>query len=137
MDREPRGLRNNNPGNIRRGKDKWQGLRAVQTDAEFWQFESMGYGYRALIKLLQNYRRLHGCRTVAEMIERWAPRTENDTAAYLRDVCGQMGVPTVYVPDTEDADTMCALAAAISRHENGREADVTDVREGWRLLYDE
>ena len=26
----PRGIRNNNPLNIRRGKDQWQGLRAQQ-----------------------------------------------------------------------------------------------------------
>ena len=31
----PRGIRNNNPLNIRRSKDQWQGLRAQQTDASF------------------------------------------------------------------------------------------------------
>ena len=30
----PRGIRNNNPLNIRRSKDQWQGLRAQQTDAQ-------------------------------------------------------------------------------------------------------
>lgn len=34
----PRGLRNNNPGNIRLSKDKWQGLRERQEDKEFFQF---------------------------------------------------------------------------------------------------
>lgn len=33
----------------------------------------MAYGYRALIKLLQNYRRVNGCRTIADFINRWAP----------------------------------------------------------------
>ncbi len=28
----PRGIRNNNPLNIRRSKDKWQGLRAQQEE---------------------------------------------------------------------------------------------------------
>ena len=41
----PRGIRNNNPLNIRRGKDQWQGLRAQQTDASFCQFESLDYGW--------------------------------------------------------------------------------------------
>ena len=34
-----RGIRNNNPLNIRRSKDKWQGMKALQTDAQFCQFE--------------------------------------------------------------------------------------------------
>lgn len=46
---EPRGLRNNNPGNIRTTKDRWQGLRPQQTDPAFFQFTEMRYGYRALI----------------------------------------------------------------------------------------
>jgi hypothetical protein len=48
----PRGIRNNNPLNIRRGKDQWQGLRAQQTDAQFCQFETLEYGWRAAFYLL-------------------------------------------------------------------------------------
>ena len=45
----PRGIRNNNPLNIRRtAKDQWKGLRAQQTDASFCQFESLEYGWRAV-----------------------------------------------------------------------------------------
>ena len=130
----PRGIRNNNFGNLRRTGDKWQGLRAEQTDAEFFQFETPAYGYRALIKTLQNYRRKHGCQTVAEMISRWAPGHENDTAAYIRAVCRDLQVPDSYVPDVDDRDTMCALAAAISRVENGTPARMEEVQEGWGLL---
>lgn len=71
---EPRGLRNNNPGNIRTTKDRWQGLRPQQTDPAFFQFTEMRYGYRALIITLQNYRHKHGCRTIADFIRRWAHR---------------------------------------------------------------
>lgn len=133
-DRLPRGLRNNNPGNIRRSKDKWQGLRAEQTDPEFFQFEAMAYGYRALIKTLQNYRRLRGCVTLRDFIHRWAPPTENHTGAYLRAVCRDMQVPETWIPDVEDRETMCALAAAISRVENGENANIADVERGWELL---
>ena len=48
----PRGIRNNNPLNIRRSKDQWQGLRAQQTDAQFCQFETLEYGWRAAFYLL-------------------------------------------------------------------------------------
>ena len=77
-----RGLRNNNPGNIRITKDKWQGLREKQEDKSFFQFKEMKWGYRALIRTLQNYRKRHGCQTITEFIKRWAPENENNTAVY-------------------------------------------------------
>ena len=50
-----RGLRNNNPLNIRRNNTKWQGLSVTQTDKSFFQFKTMAYGYRAAFKTLQTY----------------------------------------------------------------------------------
>ena len=130
----PRGIRNCNPGNIRRNNDKWQGLRAVQSDPAFFQFQSMPWGYRALMRTLQNYRRVHGLQTVAEMIGRWAPQSENNTAGYVSAVCRDLQVPSGYVPDVDDRATMTALAAAISRVENGQPADMAEVERGWELL---
>ena len=130
----PRGIRNCNPGNIRLTTDKWLGLRPMQTDKEFFQFTEMKWGYRALIRTLQNYRRVHGCYTITDFITRWAPSSENNTLAYIKSVCSQLGVPSVYVPDVDDRDTMCALAAAISKHENGVDANMKEVQDGWDLL---
>lgn len=133
----PRGLRNNNPGNIRNSqRTEWQGevKECDKKDNSFEEFEDMEHGYRALIKLLQNYRRRHGCRTIADFINRWAPTNENDTAAYIKSVCYKLDVPTSYQPDVEDCDTMCALAAAISEHENGVKADMNCIRRAWDLL---
>lgn len=130
----PRGLRNNNPGNIRITKDKWKGLRPVQEDKEFFQFSDMKWGYRALIRTLQNYRRRHGCQTITDFIRRWAPSTENNTSGYISRVCKEMQVPTTYVPDVEDKTTMCAFAAAISQVENGVPAVMSDVESGWEVL---
>lgn len=130
----PRGLRNNNPGNIRITKDKWKGLRPVQEDKEFFQFSDMKWGYRALIRTLQNYHRLHGCRTIADYINRWAPEHENNTSGYISRVCKEMQVPTTYVPDVEDKTTMCAFAAAISQVENGVPAVMSDIEVGWEAL---
>lgn len=131
---QPRGIRNCNPGNIRLSGDKWKGLRPRQTDGEFCQFTDMAHGYRALIRLLQNYRKLHGCRTIADFIRRWAPEHENNTAAYITAVCQRMQVPSTYEPDTDDRDTMTAFAAAISEVENGIPAQTADIRAGWELL---
>lgn len=129
-----RGLRNCNPGNIRITKDKWQGLREVQEDKSFFQFTEMKWGYRALIRTLQNYRLKWGCQTIADFINRWAPATENNTSGYISRVCKEMQVPNIYVPDINDKATMCAFAAAISQVENGVPAMMADVEKGWELL---
>ena len=130
----PRGLRNNNPGNIRRSNDQWQGLSPEQTDPQFFQFTAPEWGYRALIKTLQTYRRKHGLQAIAELISRWAPANENNTSAYISSVCREMQVPDCYIPDVADKGTMCDLAAAISKHENGIPAVMEDVERGWELL---
>lgn len=130
----PRGLRNNNPGNIRITKDKWVGLREKQEDKSFFQFKEMRWGYRALIRTLQNYRNKHDCQTIADFIKRWAPENENNTAGYINRVCREMQVPSTYVPDIEDEATMCAFASAISRVENGVPAAIIDIEAGWDLL---
>ena len=131
----PRGLRNNNPGNIRLTKTVWAGQIIPGTDRSFCQFQTMAYGYRAMLMTLRNYRRKHGCSTVADIIRRWAPPIENDTAAYIRSVCRTLQVPDSYVPDIDDRTVMCNLAAAISKVENGVDAVMTDVLSGWDLLY--
>ena len=101
---------------------------------DFFQFTAPEWGYRALMKTLQTYRRKHGLRTIAEMISRWAPANENDTAAYIRSVCQEIQVNPAYVPNVDDRETMCALAAAISKHENGVPAVMEDIERGWKLL---
>lgn len=115
----PRGLRNNNPGNIRHG-EKWQGMAVNQTDPEFVQFESLTWGIRALVVLLQTYRRKHRLTTVRGIITRWAPPSENDTEAYIRAVCDGWVRPDEELPD--ERNTYLFLAQRIARHENGPEA---------------
>ncbi len=134
MKQLPRGLRNCNPGNIRTTRDKWQGLRPEQTDPDFFQFETMPWGYRALMRTLQNYRLRHGCRTVVDFISRWAPPVENNTESYIRTVCNDTGFTPDYEPRTDDRFDMVQLAAAISHVENGEPADFAEVHEGWELL---
>ena len=131
---ESRGIRNCNPGNIRITKDKWQGLRPEQTDKEFFQFVSMAYGYRALIKTLRNYRKKHDCLTIADFIKRWAPPSENNTMAYIRFVSNKLGVPPEWIPNIDDKASMCMMAYAISRFENGVEPVMEEIAEGWDLL---
>lgn len=114
-----RGLRNNNPGNLRPGREPWLGQSAQQGDPDFLVFATPEFGLRALIRTLCTYRTAHGCRTVRALISRWAPATENDTEAYVQAVARHCGVG----PDAEievfDPRTMTALVEAIIRRENG------------------
>ena len=129
----PRGLRNNNPGNIRRNSDVFQGEK-TSSDREFKQFKSMAYGYRAIFKILSNYGRNYHLKTIRQMIGRWAPENENDTGAYVKAVSDYAGIPADDPIDINDREQMIRIVAGMSKVENGREADMSDVIAGWNLL---
>lgn len=117
----PRGIRNHNPGNIRRSRDPWQGLAAQQTDPEFLQFESAKWGIRALARTLITYQDRHGLTTVARIIGRWAPPSENETDAYVRAVTHRMGVNPNARTTVHEYTTLRPLVEAIIQHENGQQ----------------
>ncbi len=129
----PRGLRNNNPGNIRRNSDVFQGEK-TSSDREFKQFKSMTYGYRAIFKILSNYYRNYKLDTIRKMIGRWAPENENDTEAYIKAVADYSGIPADDPIDINDREQMIRIVAGMSKVENGREGDMSDVIAGWNLL---
>lgn len=82
----PRGQRNNNPANIRRTSDVWQGASPTQKDKSFVQFTEMKYGIRALIKTLHTYIAKHNLSTIDAIIKRFAPYNENNTDIYIQRV---------------------------------------------------
>lgn len=132
MKKEPRGIANNNPGNIRRSSDVFQGEIVPSKDKDFKQFRSMAYGYRAMFKLLSTYYRAYSLKTIRQLISRWAPRNENNTAAYVSLVSSYTGI-AADAPLQFTEEEMVKVVAAMSRVENGREAVTAEVEEGWRL----
>lgn len=112
-----RGLRNNNPGNIRYDGTAWDGMDSPpQDDLGFVRFVTPEYGIRALAKVLQSYKNKYGLNTVQGIISRWAPPSENNTTAYISDVAGELGVtPNQPLDDTH----LPGLISAIIKHENG------------------
>ncbi len=129
-----RGVNNCNPGNIRRSGVRYKGEVRPSRDPAFKQFATMAWGYRAIFVLLNTYRVRHGLRTIAQMIARWAPPTENRTQTYIRAVANYTGIAADEPLDTRDRKTMVPIAAAISRVENGVAADMRDVERGWELF---
>lgn len=114
-----RGIRNNNPGNIRKSKDAWIGLASVQMDEEFCTFESAEYGIRAMVVLLLGYAKRHGLNTIAGIIRRWAPAVENNTAAYISSISQQTGFAPDQPLELRNEQILTALISAIIAHENG------------------
>lgn len=120
MKQLPRGIRNNNPGNIERGHDRWLGMSADQSaDSRFLVFDSPEAGIRAIMRVLINYRERHQIGTLRGAINRWAPPVENNSGAYVQHVARMTGFDPDEPLDFLDREINLALARAIVRHENG------------------
>ena len=143
-----RGIRNNNPLNIRHSADQWQGAREEQTDKSFVQFKTMAYGYRAAWRILQSYyRRL--CQqskpfTVQHIIGRWAPPAENDTQSYISHVLmlsGIGGKENLLPPENVDGyGRLSRLIAAMTCIECGipfAQVDTEAICQGYRMAFPE
>lgn len=125
----PRGVRNNNPGNLERTAERWIGMSPDQSsDPRFMVFDTPEHGIRALMRLLINYQERHGLKTVREIINRWAPPVGRDqdgksytqnTSGYVHHVARQTGFDPDEPLDMLDRATCEKLARAIVRHENG------------------
>ena len=143
---QTRGIRNNNPLNIRHSKDRWVGALIEQKDKAFVQFETMAYGYRAVWKTLESYwKYFHDLPkpfNVRNIISRWAPPTENDTENYIRTVLklsGLGGNENFSQPSRgTNYERLELLIRAMTTMECGipyKEVDVEAIRDGFDLAY--
>jgi hypothetical protein len=114
----PRGVRNNNPGNIEKSATAWQG-KVDGTDPRFETFATPELGIRALAKNLLTSQDRHGNNTITDIINRWAPAKENNTAAYVAAVAKETGLDPTAVLNLSDPETLQKLTTAIIHHENG------------------
>lgn len=117
----PRGIRNNNPLNIRIG-NVWLGEVAEPTDPEFEQFVHVRYGLRAAFVLLRRYIRHYKRDTLPQIISAWAPASENNTQRYIDVVSSLAHVPLMERIDYADKVRMCDIVLAMAQVECG--ADV-------------
>jgi hypothetical protein len=125
---DPRGIRNNNPGNIEYTGTQWQGLDSPPSDGRFMVFSDPLYGIRAMSRVLDTYRDSHNLNTVQSIISRWAPAHENDTRNYSRYVAERVGVEqTQTLNDSHRPD----LIAAMIEMENGTQPySMATIRQG-------
>lgn len=135
----PRGIRNNNPGNLVITSQKWLGKVPLDknTDGHFEQFIDPVYGIRAAILVLKSYH--HSMKTdlatalptsdgdgdgrlfsIHNIIRRWAPPNENNTAAYIDMVSRALNAPATAVLSFSRTSVELLLRA-IFMMENGRQ----------------
>lgn len=129
---QPRGIRNNNPLNIRVG-NKWIGEVENPTDKDFEQFVSMAYGLRAGFVLLRRYINRYHLKTIEDIISRWAPPAENNTGRYCRQVSNLTGIGVQDELRYEDEEKMVQLVGAMCYVECGWAISKDVIREGYKL----
>lgn len=108
-----RGIRNNNPGNIRENGTQWKGR--IGDDGAFVIFDSPENGIRAMVRILKSYSG-RGVDTLKNIIATWAPSTENNTESYIKSVEQRTGIKA---GEVVTVDKYPSLIAAIIHHENG------------------
>lgn len=130
----PRGIRNNNPLNIRIGNN-WMGERPAADcdDPEFEQFISLSYGLRAAFCILRRYIKHYHRIRVGQIIRSWAPANENDTEKYVDFVCQKMKCKDDLIILYDDKPTMCALVQAMAQMECGVVIPPADIEKGYDM----
>jgi len=111
----PRGIRNNNPGNIRYGDFAYKNGATGRDSGGFAIFPSMEAGVAAQRALLQNYL-LQGNDTIRKVVSKYAPSSENDTSGYIAEVSRKLGVGADQKLSSANID---ALSSAIFAREVG------------------
>lgn len=133
----PRGIRNNNPLNIRKGNN-WKGERQHQSDPSFEEFESLQMGLRAGFIILRNYQRTSlapkmRANTIRKIINRWAPTSENNTLKYIETVAKRSGLNPDELIAYKDKPRMLAVVEAMCFVECGQAIDKDIISSAYDL----
>lgn len=131
----PRGIRNNNPLNLRISNSPWLGKVQHNTDGAFEQFVSMAYGIRAAMKNIRTIARRHEGLTMARLIEIWAPASDgNNTRAYIN----QVKIRSAIMPSEKilplDRGQISRLARAMAEVECGQSFTLEIFEEAFDMI---
>lgn len=130
-----RGMRNNNPLNIRRNPaNRWKGARSEITDKQFEEFRTTFYGFRAAIILIYNYMKA-GNNTIRKIVTKWAPPSENDTKNYIKTVEYLSCIDADHELDFSDHARVMSLVWAMAVVETGHKYQPDDIdRAYWAVM---
>jgi hypothetical protein len=111
----PRGLRLNNPGNLR----SWNG---VPSENGFARFGSSQEGLNAMAQQIGLYGNRDGLRTISSILGKYAPPGDNnDTSSYIADVARQTGYGPNEQLDVNNSKVLAPLLSAMVKHEQGQQ----------------
>ncbi|MFY2599312.1 phage tail tape measure protein [Achromobacter xylosoxidans] len=120
----PRGIRNNNPGNL-----VYVGQTGASKEANgrFATFSSAQEGLNALASQLRRYGQ-RGLNSIQSIVNTYAPASENNTGAYANYLAQKMGIDTDTQFDVNsDPAALAALIRGIVEYENGRNPYSNDM----------
>lgn len=118
-------INRNNTGNIRKNPAfKWQGELDGTPAGEFVSFDTLVNGYRAQIKLLNNYIKA-GHNTIEKIITRWSPVSDGNAnnANYIKYLSDKLGIFPETVIAKNDFETLKRFAYWQSFFEHGIHSD--------------
>ena len=128
----PRGIRNNNPLNIRIG-NVWLGEVHNPTDPDFEQFVHIKYGLRAGFVLLRRYINHYHRNTVPMILAAWAPSSENNTLKYIDFVCQRANITSTQSLTYTDKPVMVQLVKAMAKYESGADIDENTIGQSYDM----
>lgn len=133
--RLPRGIRNNNPLNLRITNTPWQGKKTPNTDGSFEQFESLEMGIRAAMVNIRTMIRRDRLDTIEKLIPRWAPASDgNNENSYIFNVCKKSGIGQTERLVITNKNQICRLVWAMAFVENGTEISFGRVENAWARI---
>lgn len=117
----PRGIRNNNPGNVEHNPDNnWIGLADPASDGRYCRFTHPQYAIRAMLWIMLTYQTKYRFKTITQIIERYAPRQDkNATTAYIAHVSKRAGIKPSQAISLREFETAVAVVTAMIEFENG------------------
>ncbi len=126
----PRGIRNNNPGNLNFAKQDGATLEAG-ANGRFAVFKTMSDGVSALADQLARYN-AKGINTIEAIIEKYAPKKDgNNTAAYIKNLSKSLGIsPKDTIDLMKHPEMMEKLMQGIIQIENGKTINRDDLVNG-------
>jgi len=108
----PIGVRQNNPGNLR----SWGN---TPTQGGFANFGTAQEGLSAMAANLVTYYSKYGAKSINSIAEKWAPRSENDTAGYAAAISNRLGVKGADQLNLKDPAVLAKVMDAMIKQEQG------------------
>ncbi len=136
-----RGLKVNNPGNLRSSLDVFEGQKLISSDGSFKEFDSLDYGYRAMAIIIYNYVTKYGSDTIRKIITRYAPPTDgNNTESYIATVANMVNASPDRVITEADftypaaSPFMRNVVGSMTKIETGSDPNAPELASGYQMF---